>query len=209
MRIIKIILLLNLSLISSFSNLKNINLKNINLKNNNIKLNLDNNFTNYINNRDKKDKELLKNVNKELKLLNNITTIYWGNKWLYDMFNELSIEFPTFMYGDIFIMREYCKNNFDINDLYIGYYPKDENSRYGPHYICAFKIIKHKRMISAKMIIKNPNYYYLEEKENQKIFLNFKHIISNLSLNLYCQFNFNDLKNNTNKRYWMTWYYNI
>ena len=138
----------------------------------------------------------------QLVLLDNIKTIEYSKKWIRDMVIN-GINFPQYMYKDMYIMREYSENNKSLLDFYIGYYPFANKDINDPIYIGYFSVNPFKRLFSCKSIIQNPNY-----NDNVSYLINFKNNIEKVSRDAKCKLIFEDLKNLENKRYWMSWFYN-
>ena len=142
------------------------------------------------------------NIN-QLTLLNNEETIDYTKKWIKDMILINGINFPQYMYKDMYIMRDFSENNKSLLDFYIGYYPFTNKDTNDPIYIGYFSVNPFKRLFSCKSIIQNPNY-----NDNESYIINFKYNIEKVSKDAKCKLIFEDLKNLENKRYWMSWFYN-
>jgi hypothetical protein len=169
------------------------------------------NTTNQIINKDndknnKKDNDNLNfDKTEELTLLNNVISGQWAKSWIYDMVGFDKQAYPKYVYSDIFYMRDYIIKNNKEHDFYIGFYPKKQKCDKGPYFIGAFKLIPNERMFSCNLIIQNPNYIELD----QSYFLDYKKNLINMCDQADVKFDYINLKNLENKRYWMSWRLNL
>lgn len=151
------------------------------------------------------DKSLEIYETNQVTLLNNVVTQEWGKKWIYDMVQQYNNYFPQYMYKDMFLMREYCEKNVKNTDFYIGFFPTIRKCIYGPYYIGAFKLNPITKIFSCKYIIQNPNYV----DDNKSFFIEFKNNVKIVSKKAGATFDFSELKNLENKRYYMAWKYDL
>lgn len=160
------------------------------------------------------DKNIISNQNKinennkinekklfQIQLLNNINTINWTRKWIYDMV-KINYTFPFYMYNDIFIMRDLCSYNKNKTDFYIGFYPENIICNEGPYYIIYCKLNVELKIIFIYTIVQNPNYY----NDHKTYFKELKKTIIIMCDKSNVTFNYNKLKKN-NYRYWISWNY--
>jgi len=173
-------------------------------------------FNEFINNKIINEKKMSLYLNKientditplkqDMKLLTNEITIEWTRNWIYDMINK-EINFPQFMYIDMYHMRDYGLNNTGPFDFYIGYYPHDISGKFGPYYIAAIKLDPKNRIFDTTIIVQNPNYIF---NYNDRYLVDFK-----MDLLLICKssgvnFRYDKLKNLLNQRYYYTWIYDM
>lgn len=162
---------------------------------------------NYIN--DENDIKLLPikkfNNKNNLQMLTNVNTIELTKKWIHDMV-LYEIRFPTFMYQDMFVMRDFAIQHTSNLYFYIGYFPSDIKLFSGPYYIGVFELIPTERSFSAHMIVQNPN-YIMEDDYADKRLISFKNDLENMCKDATVFFKFNNLKNKSNDRYHLTWLY--
>lgn len=149
--------------------------------------------------------EYFEPTSKDLKLLSSFSTAEWMKTWLYEMIHVPDY-FPTFMYQDMFRMREFGQKNTTKNYFYIGYYPSDLNNKQGPYYIGAFELIPSKREFITHIIIQNP--YHCAEKiyDNKKI-MDFKKELIAMCNDSMVFFKFSNLKDTNDQRYFYSWLY--
>ena len=83
-----------------------------------------------------------------------------------------SNQFPTFMFHDMFKMRDFCTINCSRNYFYIGYFPKNVDLKQGPYFIGAFELRPHSREFLTHAIIQNPYYYNIDYDKTK--FVDFK-----------------------------------
>jgi hypothetical protein len=174
------------------------------IDNTNKRLNKDNNKDNNQNN-NKDNDNLNFDKTEELTLLNNVISGQWAKTWIYDMVGFDKQAYPKYVYSDIFYMRDYIIKNNKEYDFYIGFYPKKQKCDKGPYFIGAFKLIPNERMFSCNLIIQNPNYIELD----QSYFLDYKKNLINMCEQADVKFDYINLKNLENKRYWMSWRLNL
>ena len=140
----------------------------------------------------------------QLSMLNNVATGEWCKNWIYDMINFNGITYPDYLYQDLFLMREYYYKNKDNIDFYIAFFPTTRICNNGPYFIGSFKLNLKSKIFSTKLIIQNPNYL----DDDKSFFNDFK-----TNLLLMCKragvvFDFSELKNLDNKRFYMSWKFN-
>lgn len=165
---------------------------------------------NYINNENIENdiKALpLKKFNKKdnLRMLSSDITIELTKKWIHDMV-LYKTRFPTFMYQDMFVMRDFAIQYTSNLYFYIGYFPSDIKLFSGPYYISVFELIPAERSFSAHMIVQNPN-YVMEDDFADKRLISFKNDLENMCKDASVFFYFNNLKNKSNNRYHLSWFY--
>lgn len=144
-------------------------------------------------------------TSKDLKMLNNVITIEWSKNWIKDMV-RYQMRFPSFMYHDMFIMRDFAIQNTSERYFYIGYYPSEMRTIHGPYYIGAFELIPGERTFTSHLIVQNPN-YMVEDDDCKKRMINFKKELRAMCEDALVFFKFNLLKNKSNDRYYLTWLY--
>ena len=163
-----------------------------------------NNQENSDNNKNKEDNLVIFETN-QLSLLNNIVTAEWSKSWIYDMVNINDESFPQYIYKDMFMMRDYCSNNEKNIDFYIGFFPTLRKCNNGPYYIGAFKLNPKSKIFSSKLIIQNPNYL----DDDQSFLKEFKNNLKVMCKRAGAVFDYSELKNIENKRYYMAWKYDM
>lgn len=144
-------------------------------------------------------------TSKDLKLLNNVATIEWAKNWIHDMVGY-SNSFPKFMYQDMFLMRDFARENDTNKYFYIGYFPSDTRLMHGPYYIGSFELIPEKREFQTYLIIQNPNYMMEDELDTHRI-AHFKQELVKMTNDAMVFFKFSNLKNSSNERYYYSWLY--
>lgn len=149
--------------------------------------------------------EMIEPTSKDLKLLSSLSTGEWMRTWLYEMVHVPDY-FPTFMYHDMFRMREFSQKNNSKNYFFIGYFPNDINLKQGPFYIGAFELVPRIREFKTFIIIQNP-YYCAENTYDENKIKNFKKELLALCNDSSVFFKFNNLKNNNDQRYYYSWFY--
>jgi len=142
---------------------------------------------------------------KDLKLLTSISAIQWARTWIYEMVNVENF-FPTFMFQDMYRMRDFGEINQNKNFFYIGYFPTDVNLKKGPFYIGAFQLIPQNRTFSTHLIIQNP-YFCLDNKYDYDKIINFKKEVEAMTNDANVLFKFTNLQNNNDQRYYYSWLY--
>jgi hypothetical protein len=145
-------------------------------------------------------------LSKDLKLLTSISATEWARTWIYEMIHVPDY-FPTFMYQDMFKMRDFGNKNNTKEYFYIGYYPQDVNLKLGPYYIAAFELVPKMRELRTYIIIQNPHYCIDSIYDEVKI-KNFKKELQALSNDAYVFFKYDNLKSMSNERYYYSWLYN-
>jgi hypothetical protein len=63
-------------------------------------------------------------LSKDLKMLTPDSTREWAKTWTFEMIHEAN-QFPTFMFHDMFKMRDFFTINSSRNYFYIGFFPKN------------------------------------------------------------------------------------
>lgn len=144
-------------------------------------------------------------TSKDLKLLNNVATIEWAKNWIHDMVSY-SNSFPRFMYQDMFLMRDFARENKTKKYFYIGYFPSDTRLMHGPYHIGCFELIPEMREFQTHLIIQNPNYMIEDELDTYRI-VHFKQELVKMTNDAMVFFKFSNLKNSSNKRYYYSWLY--
>lgn len=144
-------------------------------------------------------------TSKDLKLLNNVATIEWAKNWIDDMVGY-SNSFPRFMYQDMFLMRDFARENETKKYFYIGYFPSDTRLMHGPYYIGSFELIPEMREFQTHLIIQNPNYMMEDELDTHRI-VYFKKELVKMTKDAMVFFKFSNLKNSSNERYYYSWLY--
>tara|TARA_A100001015_G_scaffold310089_1_gene410776 strand:- start:29 stop:868 length:840 start_codon:yes stop_codon:yes gene_type:complete len=158
----------------------------------------------------KKDNYLNKNKNiqptsKDLKLLTSFSAMEWARTWIYEMVHVPDY-FPTFMFSDMFRMRDFAQKNNSKHFFYIGYYPSDVNLKNGPFYIGAFELVPAKREFRTYLILQNP-YYCAENIYDDMKIKNFKKELVAMTNDAYVFFKFENLKDSADQRYYYSWCY--
>jgi len=151
---------------------------------------------------DKKIKEINDLKHDNIKLLKYNEVNEYTINWIYEMVT-LKDYFPTFMYQDMFNMRDYSYKNITKNYFYIGYYPINKKFKTKePFYIGAFELIPKKKEFQLHLIIQNPNYLITDYEYNT--ITEYKEEIMSL-----CRESFVFLKyeNLTDTRYYYSWKY--
>jgi hypothetical protein len=158
----------------------------------------------------KKDNYLNKNKNlqptsKDLKLLTSFSAMEWARTWIYEMVHVPDY-FPTFMFSDMFRMRDFAQKNNSKHFFYIGYYPSDVNLKNGPFYIGAFELVPAKREFRTYLILQNP-YYCAENIYDDMKIKKFKKELVAMTNDAYVFFKFENLKDSADQRYYYSWCY--
>tara|TARA_B100000787_G_scaffold161547_5_gene141497 strand:+ start:16477 stop:17313 length:837 start_codon:yes stop_codon:yes gene_type:complete len=176
-------------------------------------------FNDFLKNRKKKEPDLDnqyvdypdQNTNhamqsKHLNMLTRYETIDLSKQWIYDMIhNGSSINYPKFLYDNIYDMREFCSSNTDRMCFCIGYSPP--GSIYGPYYIGLFKLNTINKELHVHLIMQNPNYFIMDNEKN--IFNNYKKELIYIARKSDISFRYNRLKNIPQcERYYLDWFYN-
>jgi hypothetical protein len=130
--------------------------------------------------------------------------ITYSKKWIYDMI-DFNWNYPTFMYTDMYNMRDFAIENKTKNYLYLEYNPPDiDTTKLGPYYVVAIEVIVTKKELLVCSIIQNPN--YMIDKDTHR-FHEFKKEITDLSENSFMFLKIERLKKYSNKRYYLSWLY--
>jgi hypothetical protein len=132
------------------------------------------------------------------------STREWAKTWTFEMIHEAN-QFPTFMFHDMFKMRDFCTINSSRNYFYIGFFPKNMELKHGPYFIGAFELRPVKREFLTHAIIQNP-YYYNTNYDKTKI-IDFKKELLALCRDADVFLKFTNLKNSKNERYYYSWLY--
>jgi hypothetical protein len=143
-------------------------------------------------------------LSKDLKMLTPESSREWAKTWTFEMIHE-SNQFPTFMFHDMFKMRDFCTINCSRNYFYIGYFPKKLDLKQGPYFIGAFELRPHSREFLTHAIIQNP-YYYNINYDKTKI-VDFKKELLALCRDASVFLKFSNLRNSKNERYYYSWLY--
>ena len=149
--------------------------------------------------------EIIEPTSKDLKLLSSLSTGEWMRIWLYEMIHVPDY-FPTFMYQDMFRMREFSQKNNSKNYFYIGYYPIDVNLKHGPFYIGAFELIPNMREFRTFIIVQNP-YHCADNIYDVNKIKDFKKELLALCNDSSVFFKFSNLQNTSDQRYFYSWLY--
>ena len=142
---------------------------------------------------------------KDLKLLTWFSAIEWAKTWIYEMIHVPDF-FPTFMYYDMFKMRDFGQKNNSKNYFYIGYYPIDVNLKHGPFYIGAFELVPSMREFRTYIIIQNP-YHCVDNIYDVNKIKDFKKELLALCNDSSVFFKFSNLQNTSDQRYFYSWLY--
>jgi hypothetical protein len=144
-------------------------------------------------------------TSKDLKLLTSESSIEWAKTWTYDMIHQPN-HFPTFMFQDMFKMRDFGNINSSRTYFYIGFFPKTLNLKQGPYYIGAFELQPDKRHFITHAIIQNP-YYYSNDNFDTTKFIEFKRELLALCRDASVFLQFSNLKHTKDERYYFSWLY--
>jgi len=132
------------------------------------------------------------------------SVIEWAKIWNTDMVH-IPNQFPTFMFQDMFKMRDFANINSSQTYFYIGFFPKKVDLKHGPYFIGAFELIPLKREFLTHAIIQNP-YYYTTNYDKTKL-VDFKKELLALCRDADVFLKFSNLKNTQNERYYYSWLY--
>jgi hypothetical protein len=143
-------------------------------------------------------------LSKDLKMLTPESVIEWAKTWTYDMVH-IPNQFPTFMFQDMFKMRDFANINSSQIYFYIGFFPKKVDLKQGPYFIGAFELVPIKREFLTHAIIQNP-YYYNTNYDKTKL-VDFKKELLALCRDADVFLKFSNLKNTQNERYYYSWLY--
>ena len=164
---------------------------------------------NYLNEENKKIKieryEDFEPTSKDLKILSSFSSIEWTRTWMYEMLHVPDY-FPTFMFQDMFLLRDFGQKNNSKNYFYIGYYPSDINLKNGPFYIGAFELVPKMREFRTHIIVQNP-YYCVENIYDENKIKNFKKELMAMCNDATVFFKFSNLQNTSEQRYYYSWLY--
>jgi hypothetical protein len=151
------------------------------------------------------EKYIRESTSKDLKLLTSEASIEWAKTWTLDMIHQPN-HFPTFMFQDMFKMREFGSINSSRTYFYIGFFPKTLNLKHGPYYVGAFELQPGKRHFITHAIIQNP-YYYSNNNFDTTKFVEFKRELLALCRDASVFLQFSNLKNTKDERYYFSWLY--
>lgn len=151
------------------------------------------------------EKYIRETTSKDLKLLTSESSIEWAKTWTYEMIHQPN-HFPTFMYQDMFKMRDFANINSSRTYFYIGFFPKTVNLKHGPYFIGAFELQPGKRHFITHAIIQNP-YYYSNDNFDSSKFVEFKKELEALCRDASVFLQFSNLKQSKDERYYYSWLY--
>jgi hypothetical protein len=151
------------------------------------------------------EKYIRESTSKDLKLLTSEASIEWAKTWTLDMIHQPN-HFPTFMFQDMFKMRDFGSINSSRTYFYIGFFPKTLNLKHGPYYVGAFELQPSKRHFITHAIIQNP-YYYSNNNFDTTKFVEFKRELLALCRDASVFLQFSNLKNTKDERYYFSWLY--
>lgn len=144
-------------------------------------------------------------TSKDLKILSSFSAIEWTRTWMYEMLHVPDY-FPTFMFQDMFLLRDFGQKNNSKNYFYIGYYPSDINLKNGPFYIGAFELVPKMREFRTHILVQNP-YYCTENVYDENKIKNFKKELMAMCNDATVFFKFSNLQNTSEQRYYYSWLY--
>lgn len=151
------------------------------------------------------EKYIREPTSKDLKLLTPESSIEWAKTWTYEMIHQPN-HFPTFMFQDMFKMRDFGSINCSQKYFYIGFFPKTVSLKNGPYFIGAFELQPHKRQFITHAIIQNPFYYSNPNFDSTK-FVEFKRELQALCRDASVFLQFSNLKQTKDERYYFSWLY--
>ena len=151
------------------------------------------------------EKYIREPISKDLKLLTPESSIEWAKTWSYEMTHQPN-HFPTFMFQDMFKMRDFGSVNSSRTYFYIGFFPKTVNLKQGPYFIGAFELEPHKRQFITHAIIQNP-YYFTNNNFDTTKFVEFKRELLALCRDASVFLQFSNLKHTKDERYYFSWLY--
>lgn len=151
------------------------------------------------------EKYIREPTSKDLKLLTPESSIEWAKTWSYEMTHQPN-HFPTFMFQDMFKMRDFGSVNSSRSYFYIGFFPKTVNLKQGPYFIGAFELEPHKRQFITHAIIQNP-YYFTNNNFDTTKFVEFKRELLALCRDASVFLQFSNLKHTKDERYYFSWLY--
>ena len=144
-------------------------------------------------------------TSKDLKILSSFSAIEWTRTWMYEMLHVPDF-FPTFMFQDMFLLRDFGQKNNSKNYFYIGYYPSDINLKNGPFYIGAFELVPKMREFRTHILVQNP-YYCTENVYDENRMKDFKKELMAMCNDATVFFKFSNLQNTSEQRYYYSWLY--
>ena len=145
----------------------------------------------------------IESTSKDLQILTPLIAIEWAKTWIYEMVHVPDF-YPTFMYQDMFKIREFAHVNTSKEYFYIGYFPIDTNLRKGPYYVGVFELIPSKKEFRTYLLMQNP-YHYTDTMYDDSKMKNFKKELLALCKDSNVKFKFDDLKDAIDKRYYYSW----
>ena len=151
------------------------------------------------------EKYIREPTSKDLKLLTPESSIEWAKTWSYEMIHQTN-QFPTFMFQDMFKMRDFGSINCSQKYFYIGFFPKTVSLKNGPYFIGAFELQPHKRQFITHAIIQNPFFYSNTNFDSTK-FVEFKKELQALCRDASVFLQFSNLKQTKDERYYFSWLY--
>ena len=151
------------------------------------------------------EKYIREPTSKDLKLLTPESSIEWAKTWSYEMTHQPN-HFPTFMFQDMFKMRDFGSVNSSRTYFYIGFFPKTVNLKNGPYFIGAFELEPQKRQFITHAIIQNP-YYFTNNNFDTTKFIEFKRELLALCRDASVFLQFSNLKHTKDERYYLSWLY--
>jgi len=151
------------------------------------------------------DKYIREPTSKDLKLLTPESSVEWAKTWSYEMIHQPNY-FPTFMFQDMFKMRDFGSINSSRTYFYIGFFPKTVNLKQGPYFIGAFELEPKKRQFITHAIIQNP-YYFTNNNFDTTKFVEFKRELLALCRDASVFLQFANLKHTKDERYYFSWLY--
>ena len=151
------------------------------------------------------EKYIREPTSKDLKLLTPESSIEWAKTWSYEMTHQPN-HFPTFMFQDMFKMRDFGSINCSRTYFYIGFFPKTVNLKNGPYFIGAFELEPQKRQFITHAIIQNP-YYFTNNNFDTTKFVEFKRELQALCRDASVFLQFSNLKHTKDERYYYSWLY--
>ena len=131
---------------------------------------------------------------KDVTILSSEKTMAWIEEWV-DM---LTIPNYYVFLNDMFIMREFARQNTSNKYFYLGYYPSNIRTNKGPYYIGVFELVVEKHEFHSYMVIQNPNY------EMDTFMLPFKTELLGLCEYVNVSFTYDQL---LDKRYFYAWFF--
>lgn len=159
----------------------------------------------FLKNKNFEKYENVEPTSKDLKLLTSFSAAEWCKTWIYEMIHVPDY-FPSFMFQDMFRLRDFSQKNHTKDYFYIGYYPSGSNLKKGPYYIGAFELKPDIREFHTHIIIQNP-FYCVDNNYDENRIKNFKKELINMTNDAFVFFKFNNLKDNSDVRYYYSWCY--